>query len=151
MEIVSDPGSEKPKHPELDGLWRGGIRDAVLAVWHQGEPVVQLDRDRVGIGLEYWLFNDLLRFSEEPAFVAWAIQEAPSRLGWTSEPRTLRWLIRGENYLEAERAYRKHQRTHDDPTGLLASLGVEIRSMPGPEAERRREDLHRQIQEARSA
>lgn len=128
-EIVHDSGDhETPTHPELATVW-ANVRKAVLDVWHHGKETVSLDRQRVGLGLEHRLVNDLLSFAKDPDLVVWIITEAPRRLGWDAEPRTLHWLIRGENFAEAESAYRRHRaRTAPPP-----DHGVRLRIMPGPD------------------
>jgi hypothetical protein len=103
-EVESTEG-QRPRHPDLERLWDGGLRDVVRDVWHQGVETVQLDETAVGIGLEYWLLNDLLHQAGDPDLVSWIVTVAPSTLGWADRPRTLHWLHRAENFAAATSEY----------------------------------------------
>lgn len=128
--IVDSPGEQRDRHPELDRLWTGGAKQAVLEVWHRGEERVHLETTSVGVGLEYWLLNDLLHFNGDPEVVAYMIAHAPARLGWDTEPRSLHWLLRAENYLAAERL------ALEDRAPPLATFPVDVklRTMPAVSA-----------------
>lgn len=99
----------RPKHPATDTLWRDRLRSAVFETWHHGREEIDLDETTIGIGREYWIVNELLNYTKDPDLVTWLVETAPLALGWADEPRSLYWLIRGENLGAATSAYFKRQ------------------------------------------
>lgn len=113
----------KPKHPALERLWTGGVMELVRRDWHRGQERVDLpDGKSVGIGLEYWLFNDLLHATDDPDMARWIVKEAPIVLGWDDQPRTLYWALRGQNFDAAFEAYLERHPPDCDPTAGMVSI-----------------------------
>lgn len=110
IESILETG-KRPKHPLTDTLWRDRLRAAVFETWHHGQESVDLDERTIGIGREYWIVNELLNYTKDPDLVTWLVETAPSVMGWTDEPRSLYWLIRGENLGAATSAFFQRQDT----------------------------------------
>lgn len=137
------PGEQRPKHPDLDRLWTDGLRDVVLRIWHQGLDEIRLEHATVGMGLEYWLLNDLLHFAGDSDLVAWLVCEAPVELRWDTERRTLHWLLEPQNFGAGASVFYRGVR----PTLQASALA---RPMPPPEATSDRQRvLMQQLQQLR--
>lgn len=109
---------ELAHHPALSEQWWPDLHRAVVETWHQGAERIEIHGHSVGMGLEYTLANEIFHELDDPELVRWLIVEAPTAMGWTDEPRSLKWIRTGpKTGGNLEQATAEYHRRHSGRNG----------------------------------